>query len=107
MEKARVSALHKGGTNEPTNFRPISILPILSKVLERVVFDQLYDYLNSNNLINVYQSGFRPLHSTATALLNSTDEWLKSFEQGKVVCSVMIDLKKAFDTVDFDLLIEN
>lgn len=105
-KKARVCALHKGGTHEPSNYRPISILPIFSKVLERVVFDQLYEYLNNNNLINMYQSGFRPLYSTASALLNITDEWLKSFEEGRIVCAVMLDLKKAFDTVDFDLLMQ-
>ena len=103
---SRVVALHKGGTKEACNYRPISILPILSKILERIVFNQLYEYLNENGIINKYQSGFRPLHSTTTALLNVTDDWLKSIEDGKVVIAVMLDLKKAFDTVDYDLLMQ-
>ena len=101
---ARVTALHKGGANILNNFRPISILPILSKVLERVAFNQLYYYLNSNGLINVYQSGFRPLHSTETALLNTTDDWLGEFDKGNVVIAVMLDLKGAFDTIDHEIL---
>ena len=101
---ARVTALHKGGANILNNFRPISILPILSKVLERVEFNQLYYYLNSNGLINVYQSGFRPLHSTETALLNTTDDWLGEFDKGNVVIAVMLDLKGAFNTIDHEIL---
>ena len=101
---ARVTALHKGGPNVLNNFRPISILPVLSKILERVAFNQLYYYLNSNDLINVYQSGFRPLHSTETALLNTTDDWLGDFDNGNVVIAVMLDLTGAFDTIDHTLL---
>ena len=59
-----------------------------------------------NSLINDYQSGFRPQHSTTTALLNLTDNWLSSFDEGKVVIAIMLDLKKAFDTVDFQLLLQ-
>ena len=101
---ARVTALQKGGANILNNFRPISILPILSKVLERVAFNQLYYYLNSIGLMNVYQSGFRPLHSTETALLNTTDDWLGEFDKGNVVIAVMLDLKGAFDTIDHEIL---
>ena len=61
-------------------------------------------YLNSNGLINVYQSGFRPLHSTETALLNTTDDWLGEFDKGNVVIAVMLDLKGAFDTIDHEIL---
>ena len=104
-KKARVVALHKGGSKEPCNYRPISILPVSSKVIKRIAFDQFYGYLNDNSLINKFQSGFRPLHSTSTAMLNTTDEWLISFDNGKIVCVVLLDLKKAFDTVDFQLLL--
>ena len=64
-----------------------------------------FSLLNDNSLINKFQSGFRPLHSTSTAMLNTTDEWLISFDSGKIVCVVLLDLKKAFDTVDFQLLL--
>ena len=61
---------------------PISILPILSTFLERMVFIQIYDYLNANNFLSIYQSRFRPNHYTATALLNVTDDWLTSIYEG-------------------------
>ena len=91
---------------EPSNFRPISILPILSKILERADFNQLYSYLNCNQLISMNQSGFRPLHSTSTGRINITDDWLNSFDNGKMVGVVMLDLTKAFDTVDLTILIQ-
>ena len=69
------------------------------------MFDQLHEYMNSNNLLSKYQSGFRPSHSTTTAVINVTDEWLKSFDNGEITGVVMLDLKKAFDTVNFDVLI--
>ena len=106
-KKARVTPIHKGGDiKEPSNFRPISVLPIFSKILERAVFEQLYNYMNSNQLLNTNQSGFRPLHSTSTALINITDDWLSSFDHGELVGVVMLDLNKAFDTVDLDILIQ-
>lgn len=64
----------------------------------------MYYYLNSNGFINIYQSGFRPLHSTATALLNNTDDWLHEFDKGNVVVAIMLDLKGAFDTIDHQTL---
>ena len=53
-KKARVVALHKGGSKKPCNYRPISILPVSSKVIERIAFDQFYGYLNDNSLINKF-----------------------------------------------------
>ena len=97
--------MHKGGSKEKGKFRPISILPVSSKIIERLVFDQFYMYLNENRILNVYQSGFRPHHSTNTALLNITDDWLICFDNGKIICVIYLDLKKAFDTVDFQLLL--
>ena len=67
---AKIVPIHKGGSYEPENFRPISLLPSLSKilVLEKAVHQQLYCYLNDNGLLSDRQSGFRPLHSTSTCL---------------------------------------
>ena len=60
--------------SEPNNYRPISILPIVSKIIEKVIFYQLYEYLNSNNLLADLQHGYRPMHSTTlTALLEATN----------------------------------
>jgi hypothetical protein len=103
---ARLCPIFKSGDrSEPCNYRPISILQVLSKLCERAVFDQLYFYLNDNGLLYSNQSGFRPNHSTATALLNITDDWYDAIDKGNIVGMVMLDLKKAFDTVDHTILL--
>ena len=104
---ARVTPIYKGGEKtNMENYRPISVIPILAKIMERVVYTQLFKYLTENNILSDCQSGFRPLHSTQTALLNVTDTWLNAIDRGNIVGLVMIDLKKAFDTVDHTILIE-
>ena len=106
-KKARVCPIFKGGDNtDPCNYRPISILPVLSKVIERAVFDQLYPFLDSNQMLHESQSGFRPGFSTASALLDITEDWLKSIDNGEYIGIVMLDLRKAFDTVNHKLLID-
>ena len=76
-KSARVIPLYKnsGKRNNPTNYRPISVIPVMAKVFERVVYDQLHHYLTENRILSRYQSGFRSLHSTVTALLEATDSW--------------------------------
>ena len=66
---ARVIPIFKGDINAKENYRPRSVLPVVSKLFERLLFKQLYKYLNTNDLSAPSQSGFRTLHSTATALL--------------------------------------
>ena len=87
------------------NYRPISIIPVTAKVFERTIYDQLCAYLMANNLLSTHQSGFRSLHSTVTSLLEATDDWAFNIDQGNVNAVVFLDLKKAFDTVDHDILI--
>ena len=80
-----MSALFKSGDRtqqNATNYRPISILPTLSKILERVVHSQLHEYLNSSNLLSNNQFGFRSKRSTATALSGFADEVLLNIEKG-------------------------
>ena len=80
----------------------ISIVP---KVFERIVYDQLYAYLEEHSIICKYQSGFRSTHSTTTALLEATDTWAYNIDRGKINAVVFLDLKKAFDTVDHKILL--
>jgi hypothetical protein len=87
------------------NYRPISLLPVLSKVLEKVVHKQLYSYFNQNKLIYSLQHGFRPLYSTETATLYFFDMILKFLDEDKLPFSIFIDLSKAFDTLDHDILL--
>ena len=100
-----VTPLFKSGTEcDPCNYRPISVLPMLSKIIERHVHDSLYLFLNENKLIYTRQSGFRRCHSTETALIKIIDELLFNLDNN-VSGMVLIDYRKAFDMVDHDLLI--
>ena len=72
------------------NFRPISVLPVLSKIIERHFHDSLYDFLNENNLIYSRQSGFRGKHSTETALIKIIDELLFNLDKDRVSGMVLV-----------------
>ena len=107
LKSSRVIPIFRSGKRtEMTNYRPISILPVVAKILEKVVFNQLYAFLNDNNIINVNQSGFRPRHSTLSTLLKVTEDWLNSMDKGEMTGMVTIDLQKAFDTVDHSILLD-
>ena len=97
-KSARVTPLYKnsGKRSDPTNYRPISVIPVVTKVFERIIYDQLYHYLTKNNFLSCHQSGFRSLHSTLTALIEATDSWAMDIDRGLVNAVVFLDLKKAF-----------
>ncbi len=102
---AKVIPLHKSGPNiERSNYRPISILLILSNVLERFVHSCYSDYLTEFELFTIAQSGFRKLHSTVTSLIHITDRWLSNINKG-LVTVVFTDQCKAFDTVNINILL--
>ena len=106
FKQAKLTPVYKkDSVHDRNNYRPISILPITSKPLERHVAKSYHGYLTSNNLIHRHQSAYRPHHSCETALLNLTDNWLKAMDSRKLVGSVLLDLSKAFDLVDHDLLL--
>lgn len=103
---ARVTPLHKKGSKTlVNNYRPISILTAFSKVVERLIHDQIMDYFTSNSLIYDFQSGFRPSYSTDSCLIHLTDYIKQQSDKGKLTGMVVLDLEKAFDTVDHSILI--
>ena len=105
-KRARVTPLFKSGDEHVVNnYRPVSVLPIVSKIIERHVFNSFYEYLSENGLITKCQSGFRPKHSCETALNELIDRWLKHIDEGKLTGVLFIDLSKAFDTVNHDVLL--
>jgi hypothetical protein len=107
FKEAMVTPLFKKRSRlDPENYRPVSVLTVLSKILERAVHRQLNEYLNKKGLLYRLQSGFRGKYSTDTCLINLADYIRERVPDGKYVGMVTIDLCKAFDTVNFDILVE-
>jgi hypothetical protein len=103
-KRAKVSPIFKNvDEHMANNYRPVSVLPIISKIIEKHVFNSFY--LSENHLITSSQSGFRPKHSSETALNCLIDRCLKNIDQGKLTGVPFIDLSKAFDTVNHNVLI--
>lgn len=95
-------------TSNPVNFsdlRPISLLPAMSKILEKIVCQQIQEYINKNNILPVQQSGFRKGYSTTTALAHVTDNIIEAYDNGQATTLTLLDFSKAFDTINHNLLI--
>ena len=104
-KRARVTPIFKSGDRRQcANYRPISILPAVSKVFEKEVFRQVNGYLTENCILSPFQSGFRPKHSTVTALIQMCDEWLENMDNGKLSGVIFLDIRKAFDSINHDIL---
>ena len=97
---------NKGSPSETGNYRPISLLSNVDKILEKLVHKRMTKFLNRNNIIYNRQFGFREKHSTVHGLATLTEDIKKSIDEGKLTCGVFIDLQKAFDTVDHEILLK-
>ena len=100
---SKIIPLYKKGDHSLlTNYRPISLLPTISKVFERIIYDQMYEYLNGNNLLTEEQFGFRKYHSTEYAAISLVDHISKEMEHGKTPGALyMNDLKKSSEKLRF------
>ena len=87
------------------NYRPISLLPTFSKILERIMYNRLYKYLSENNILIKEQCGFRPTFSTETALLHALEQITAALDRKEIPLAIYIDLSKAFDSLDHDILL--
>ena len=94
-----------GDRNDPSNCRPISILPAMSKILEQLIHSQLYQHIDQHNILSEAQFRFRKRHSTSTCILSLVDTMYKNVDQNKLTGTVFLGLKKAFDTVDHNILL--
>ena len=106
LKIAKILPLHKkDNTKLIANYRPISILPSLSKIIERVIYNQIYNYFSENNLFYNSQYGFRKKHSTEYACLELVDKVVNYMENGYTPIAFFLDLSKAFDTINYEILI--
>ena len=104
---SKVLPLHKKlDPLDRKNYRPVAILSPLSKVLEKIVYEQIYNYFSSNKLFHPSLHGYRKSRSTQTALLQMYDRWVRAASDGKLSGVVLLDLSAAFDLVDPDLLLQ-
>ncbi len=103
---ARVTPLHKDGAHDNSNnYRPISVLPVLSKMLERLVHNQIYAHVTENDMLNSCQAGFRRGNSTGTCLIEFLNEIYTNMDEGRLTGVLFLDLRKAFDTVDHNIAV--
>ena len=106
-KKSKVIPLHKkdDGLN-PKNYRPVAIVPVLSKILAKVVFSQIMEYLKENDLIHQNHHAYRCDHNTTTAMIQMYDSWISMVEAGQIGGVCMLDMSAAFDVVEHQILID-
>ena len=101
LKIAKVTPIYKADNNcNVSNYRPISVLPCFSKMLELIMYNPLQKYLRNQNILYDKQIGFQTGHSTDHAIAQLVDQICKAFEKNEYILGVLIDLFKAFDTID-------
>ena len=104
---AEVKSLFKGGDRRVKgNYRPISLLPLFSKLFEKVIAKRLRSYFEANDILTYHQFGFRKSHSTELAVTNLYDSLLKKLDEKDITCAIFLDLAKAFDSVNHTILLQ-
>ena len=106
LKISEVILIHKGGsTEELDNYRPIALSSIFDKIIEKLFHKRLYDFLQENNILFQNQFGFRKNNSTTFALIQITEKIKETIDDKRYGCGIFIDLRKAFDTVNHDILL--
>ena len=106
LKIARVTPVFKKGDKcELSNYRPISVLPCFSKILERIVYNRTVKFLDQNNILGRYQYGFRSNYSTSMALTDIANKIVDTFEENSFLIGVFVDLSKAFDTINHNIML--
>ena len=106
MKLAKVIPLYKSKDKQMlNNYRPISLLPIFSKILEKVIYQRLFNFLKSNNALFSSQYGFRKNHSSINAVTELVSHVIKGMNRNENAISVFLDLSKAFNTVNHNILL--
>ena len=106
LKIAKIIPIYKKNEDDDmNNYRPVSLLPIFSKIFEKVVQNQLYNYLNNNNLLFDSQHGFRKNFSTETAVIELVDYLKLQIDNKHIPLCLFLDLSKAFDTINFDIML--
>ena len=107
MKIARVIPVYKSGDCAIfSNYRPISVLPSFSKILEKVIYSRIIEFINKLNILCDSQYGFGKNHSTSLALIEFYDKVSSAFDRGEVAVGIFLDLSKAFDTENHDILFD-
>lgn len=104
---AKIIPVYKNGSEVcVNNYRPIALLSVFNKILEKLMFSRLMSFINQSNLLYNKQFGFRQNHSTLHAILSTTDKVQKAIDDRNFSCGLFLDLSKAFDTVDQSILLQ-
>ena len=107
LKVGKVAPAYKSGDRDNlNNYRPISVLPTVARVFEKILYGQVYEYFTVNKLLGNQQFGFRSLHSTALAPSNSTSNWWLNMDKGNMNSVFFFDIRKAFDTVNHEILLD-
>jgi len=106
LKNARITPIFKNGDDDIfTNYRPVSVLSCISKILERLVYNRLHSFVSKHKIIKHNQFGFRKEHSTSQALTKIVDKISKNLDNGNTVIGVFLDLSKEFDTINHEILL--